>query len=183
MASSDPLKEFETLLAGSDYLFVLYYRGHWCPFCTAHIRELIPLAPAFASANATPVIITAEDAKQLPTTRAATGYTGAAIVDPAHIIATELRRRGWVDVAIQSCIRYYPHNRAEPAVLVVKRDGTVLESWAIAPALSNLYGGTSRPRLEQIWKNALAKEKGEARPHKKYNTTTVMVFLRQKLFG
>jgi peroxiredoxin len=103
----------------------------------SHIRELVALTPTLTAANATTLLITAQDEKRLPATRKSTGYTGAVIVDQTHVIATELRKRGWVDVAITSPYGHggYPHKMAQPAVLVLKKGGTVLESWAIVPGL------------------------------------------------
>jgi hypothetical protein len=168
-------------------------------------------------------------ASSLEATRASTGYTGAAIVDPENLLAAELKRRGWVDVAISIAPRFweYPHGMAQPAVLVVRRDSTVLESWAIVPSLvssylpsgrpsaplilvhvtrpetnnnetldeywaamaltdisqMNLHGASDRPKLEQIWSNALAKEKGESAPHEAYTTTWAVDLLQKTILG
>ena len=80
------------------------------------------------------MIITAEAAGSLPKTRAATGYNGEAISDPDHAIAGELKGRFELDVAI-SDKGGYPYGMAQPAVLVLKNDGTVVYKWAIVPKL------------------------------------------------
>lgn len=66
--------------------------------------------------------------------QAASGYTGTTIVDTKNILATELRRRGVVDVAITQKAGY-PQGMAQPAVVVLKKDGTVMYSWAINPSM------------------------------------------------
>jgi hypothetical protein len=81
-----------------------------------------------------PVTVTAEAASELPAMRKASGYTGETIVDPENFLAKELKRRGLLDVAI-SDKKGYPHGMAQPAVLVLRKDGTVLFKWAIVPTL------------------------------------------------
>jgi peroxiredoxin len=109
------------------------YRGHWCPFCRGWLSKLATLSPAIIAAGGTPVIITAEAEKYLDDTRAATKYDGKAIVDPENRLAKELDARGLVHVAISERSGY-DHGMAQPALLVLKENGTVLESWAIVPS-------------------------------------------------
>ncbi len=47
----------------------------------------------------------------------------------------------------------YPNGMAQPAVLVLKQDRTVLHSWAIVPGLMNLGGAKDRPALQEIWED------------------------------
>lgn len=85
-------------------------------------------------ANGNAVIVTAESADHLAETRAKTGYDGDAIVDPENILAGELKKRGLLSVAISEKSGY-PNGMAQPAVLLLKRDGSVLYQWAIVPSL------------------------------------------------
>jgi hypothetical protein len=84
--------------------------------------------------------VTAEAASELPAMRTASGYTGETIVDPDNFLAKELKRRGLLDVAI-SDKKGYPHGMAQPAVLVLRRDGTVLYQWATVPAFVSTFTG------------------------------------------
>ena len=90
-----------------------------------------------AAANGTTLIVTAEPSIHLPASRSASGYTGPAIVDPENILAAELKQRGCLQLAISNKSGYV-HGMAQPAILVIKKDGTVLYSWAIAPTLVRL---------------------------------------------
>ena len=112
----------------------LVYRGHWCPFCMSYLKTLQSLTNGIAEAHGETLIVTAEAEKELPGTRKATGYNGPAIVDPEHVLAKELKKRGLLDVAI-SKKGGYEHGMAQPAVLVLKKDGTVIYNWAINPGL------------------------------------------------
>lgn len=131
------------------------------------------------------MIITAEAEGNLEKTRTATGYNGEAISDPEHAIAGELKRRFGLDVAISEK-GGYPHGMAQPAVLVLKNDGTVVYKWAIVPKLSNLGGATDRPVLDEVIEQALAEIKGTpiitCKP-KAAGRTSVVGLLREKIFG
>ena len=85
------------------------------------------------AAHGTPLIVTAEVETHLGAMRSQTGYSGEAIVDPENLLAQELKRRGVLDVAI-SDKSGYKHGMAQPAVLVMKKDGTVVYQWAIVPS-------------------------------------------------
>lgn len=98
------------------------------------MRDFSSLSSTITAAHGTPLIVTAEPEIYLSATLSATDYAGAAIVDPSHLLAKELKRRGLLDVAITEK-KGYQHGVAQPAVLVIKRDGTVLESWAIVPKM------------------------------------------------
>lgn len=155
MSSSDPVKQFDTLFSNSDFLFIVCkitfpnsstlsannpnvdYRGHWCPFCLSYLRDFSSLSSALTAKNGTSLIVTAEPEIHLSATRSATGYTGAVIVDSSHLLAKELKRRGLLDVSVTEK-KGYRYGVAQPAVLVIKRDGTVLESWAVVPKMACL---------------------------------------------
>ena len=92
-------------------------------------------------AHGNAVIVTAESAEHLAATRAKTGYGGNAIVDPDNVLAAELKRRGLLNVAISEKAGY-PHGMAQPAVLVIKRDGTPLYQWAIVPSIVSCFSST-----------------------------------------
>ena len=92
------------------------------------------MAGSITAAGGKPLAVTAEPEPELPATRTASGYTGEAIVDPLNVLRRYLKARNLVDVAI-SQKNGYDHGMAQPAVLVLKKDGTVLFSWAITPGL------------------------------------------------
>ncbi|KAJ7676149.1 hypothetical protein B0H17DRAFT_1161534 [Mycena rosella] len=158
MASSDPVHEFDSLRAQSKFVFAVFYRGHWCPFCRGWLSKLATLSPAIIAAGGTPVIITAEAEKYLDDTRAATKYDGKAIVDPENRLAKELDARDLVHVAISERSSY-DHGMAQPALLVLKEDGTM-----------NLGGAKDRPVLDEVWENVEAQLHGKSKVHNTYST-------------
>lgn len=108
------------------------YRGHWCPFCRAYLKDFQTLVPSIKAAGGTPLIISAEDPKWLPEVREKTGYDGEAINDPENFLVNVFKSRGLVEVVISEKSGY-PHGMAQPAILVVDKDGKKLASWAIVP--------------------------------------------------
>ncbi|KAH6662014.1 hypothetical protein B0J14DRAFT_310870 [Halenospora varia] len=184
MDSQTPvLEQFNTLLSSSEVLFIVFYRGHWCPFCQTYLTTLAQLTPSITASNGTPLIVTSEPTPQhLEATRQATGYTGSAIIDTDNVLAKEFKARGWIDVAITEK-KGYAHGMAQPAVLVLKKDGTVLEKWAIVPSMMNMGGASDRPSLTQIWENTQAKLKNEKPVHGMYKKLGAMAVLKAKIFG
>jgi hypothetical protein len=85
---------------------------------------------SITTARGQTLIVTAEPAEHLPATRTTTGYTSEAIVDPEHVLVKYFKEKGLLDVAITER-KGYKHGLAQPAVLVIQKDGTVLEKWAI----------------------------------------------------
>jgi hypothetical protein len=153
------------------------------------------------AAHGTPLIVTAEVETHLGAMRSQTGYNGEAIVDPENLLAEDLKRRGLLDVAI-SDKSGYEHGMAQPAVLVMKKDGTVIYQWAIVPSLvrslqligeegnrcslvmqMNVGGATDRPSLVQIWENAQAQMNEKPAVHKTYSTMKFWQGLKLKIFG
>ncbi|KAI4253488.1 MAG: hypothetical protein LQ352_003656 [Teloschistes flavicans] len=119
MSDGHPKKEeYRTLISQSAFLFT----------------RLQSLSEQITSAGGSIVIITAESEENLAKTRQASGYTGRAISDPDNAIAGELQRRFGLDIAITPKSGY-PNGMAQPAVLVLKSDGTVVYNWAIVPKL------------------------------------------------
>ncbi|GAB1320972.1 hypothetical protein MFIFM68171_11182 [Madurella fahalii] len=187
--TSDPVKQFDRLLGSSAFLFLLYYRGHWCPFCIAHLKELAAVSDGIKAGGGTVAAVTAEEAPvAVDKVRSATAFADPVIVDPENVLVAELKRRGLLDVAVSDSqiyrLRGYKHGLAQPALLVVKRDGTVLQRWAIVPSLMNLGGATDRPVLAEVWKNVQKQLQGDdGDTEDKYTTTGVFHLVGQKIFG
>ncbi|KAH8667951.1 hypothetical protein BGZ60DRAFT_40918 [Tricladium varicosporioides] len=183
MDSQPPvLEQFNTLLSSSEVLFVVFYRGHWCPFCQTYLTTLTQLSPSIKAANGTPLIVTSEATEYLDATRQASGYTGAAIVDTENFLAKEFQARGWINIAITER-KGYAHGMAQPAVLVLKKDGTILEKWAIVPSMMNMGGASDRPSLTQIWENTQAKLNNKKPVHQMYKKLGSLGVLKAKIFS
>jgi peroxiredoxin len=123
------------------------YRGHWCPFCIAHVKELVAISAEIKAAGGVVAAATAEVPEHLDKFRASTGFSDTVIVDPENLLAKHLKKSELLEVAISDSqlyrLRGYKHGMAQPALLVINRDATVLQRWAIVPSLVSV-----------VWTNA-----------------------------
>jgi peroxiredoxin len=115
-------------------IYIPVYRGHWCPFCCAYLKDLQSIAGSIEAAHGIAVTITSEGPDFLPTMRSQTGFRGEMIADPENTIATKMKASRDLSIAISEK-KGYSHGMAQPAVIVLKKDGTVLYQWAIMPGL------------------------------------------------
>ncbi|KAL6717723.1 hypothetical protein ACLMJK_005638 [Lecanora helva] len=179
--TSNPVQRYDSIRAESGFVFVVFYRGHWCPFCQAYLKQLQSLNQRITDARGHVVTVTAENEFELPKMREATGYDGETIVDTENILAKELKRRGIIDVAI-SDKNGYPHGMAQPAVLVGTKQ-KVIYRWAIVPSVMNLGGAKDRPSLKEIWENAEAEMQGKQLVHATIPLQSFIQGIKQKIFG
>lgn len=133
-AEEQPVAQYKKLLACNSFLFVVFYRGHWCPFCMAYLNTLQALTSSIEGACGKVVAITAEPSEHITATRAASGYTGTLIVDEDNQLVKEMKSTAATDVAITER-KGYAKGMAQPAVIVIKNSGEVVHSWAIVPSL------------------------------------------------
>jgi len=80
--------------------------------------------------------------------------------DIPHTLRNYLSEQGWIDIVITDAkkepdvykaIKEYEFGVAQPGVLCIKPDKTVLYSWAIIPSKMNLGGAKDRPLPKDIW--------------------------------
>ncbi|EAQ87435.1 predicted protein [Chaetomium globosum CBS 148.51] len=154
-----PVQEFDHLVQSASFVFLLYYRGHWCPFCIAHFKQLIAISDEIKAAGGVIAAATAEVPEHLDKFRASTGFSDTVIVDPENELAKHLKKKELLDVAITDSqlyqLRGYKHGLAQPALLVMKRDGT------LTSREMNIGGATDRPVLAEVWRNVQKQLRGE----------------------
>ncbi|CZR65966.1 uncharacterized protein PAC_15866 [Phialocephala subalpina] len=182
MDTQSPVEKYRSLLSSHKFVFLVFFRGHWCPFCIAYLTTLTSLAPSIEASGGKVVIATSEPLNFLSDTRKATGYQGEAIVDPENELAKHLKQKGFLDVAISEK-KGYTHGMAQPAILVMNKEGEVFERWAIVPSMMNLGGAKDRPELEQVWENVQAKLEGKKMVHSAYKKIGAVGLLWGKVFG
>jgi len=85
--------------------------------------------------------------------------------DPTHVLRNYLAEQGLITIRISGGenatdsnfykvhpkIKLYKHGVAQPGVLCVKPDKSVLYAWAIDPNFMNLGGASDRPVPRDIW--------------------------------
>jgi peroxiredoxin len=90
---SNPFSTIESLQSSSEFLFVVFYRGHWCPFCNAYLKDFQNIKEAIQAAHGVAVTITSEHPSHLEAMQSQTGFTGEMIADPENTIAAEFKKR------------------------------------------------------------------------------------------
>ncbi|KAF7976228.1 hypothetical protein HWV62_7252 [Athelia sp. TMB] len=180
--SSTPIAYFDNLLTRHDFLFVVYYRGHWCPFCISYLKALAGIESQITALNGKVLAVTSEPQSHSAATRKLSGFTGEILVDTENLLAAELKKRGLLHVAISEKAGY-EHGMAQPSVLAVKQNMDVLYSWAIVPSLMNLGGAKDRPVLTQAWDNVQAELQGKKGPYKNVSKIGAGSVIFEKLFG
>ncbi|KPI35343.1 uncharacterized protein AB675_9975 [Cyphellophora attinorum] len=180
---SNPFSTIESLQSSSEFLFVVFYRGHWCPFCNAYLKDFQNIKEAIQAAHGVAVTITSEHPSHLEAMRSQTGFTGEMIADPENTIAAEFKKRHRFTPAI-SDKKGYPHGMAQPAVFVIQKNGTVVYQWAIEPALMNLGGAKDRPSLSEIWEDVQLKLNGQSpKIRKSYTKQSFFQVIGAKIAG
>ena len=166
----------------------------------SYLKSFQAITDEIVRANGTPLIVTAEAEEHPEATRSKTGYTGEALADPENRLAKELKSRNLVDVAI-SQRNGYPHGMAQPAILVIKKDGTPLFSWAINPSAvslslapnsysilifekMNLGGAKDRVDLDEVWQDLQGLLRGDiSKPRENYSKQSILRLLKKLVFG
>ncbi|TAQ88402.1 hypothetical protein B7494_g3260 [Chlorociboria aeruginascens] len=177
-----PIEEFTSLLSSSDFLFVVFYRGTWCPFCISYLKTLSTMQSKINGANGTTLAVTSQPSSFLPALRSSTNYSGPTINDPSNTLVKDLEKRGLIKLVISEK-KGYEHGMVQPGVLVLTKSGEVLEKWTQIPSVKNLGGAKDRPDLNQIWENVESKMKGGQVVHKTYSLQGILGVIREKLFG
>ncbi|CAF9927437.1 MAG: hypothetical protein HETSPECPRED_006586 [Heterodermia speciosa] len=179
---SNPIEKYDALRNTNEFVFLVFYRGAWCPFCQAYLKTLESIRPSITSAGGAVLAVTAEPASELPKMRTASGYDGETLVDTEHLLARELKRRGLIDVAISER-KGYAEGMVQPGVLIGGNRVGVVYSWAIRPATMNLGGAKDRPLLNEVWDNAQAKMAGKPPAHTKLGSLSLVSGLLQMIRG
>ncbi|KAL8276433.1 hypothetical protein RQP46_011185 [Phenoliferia psychrophenolica] len=168
------VQRYTELTESSSFVVVMFYRGHWCPFCIAYLESVKgAVADRIAAAGGTILVVTSEPSEHLDATIKSSGYAGEIVSDPTNALAGALRESGDIDVAVTKRAGY-ADGMAQPALLVKQSDGTVLFKWAIVPSMMNLGGASDRPDLEQVMDNVEATLGGKDNVHSKFKSRGVM---------
>ena len=102
------------------------------------LKSLLSLKPNIEARGGAVLLMTSESPDWTQTVRDTTAYKDTIIIDPENKLAAELKKRGLIDLAISSKSGY-PHGMSQPGILVVRKDESVLYSWAINPSLASIF--------------------------------------------
>jgi len=142
---------YKETLAKNEYICIVFYRGKWCPFCKAQLKDVQAVVDEMKRAGVAVYGHTAETQEQANAAQKEWGLDFDLIGNPDLSLAQFLAKEGIVAPVIQPDKRYQ-NSMVQPAIVFVRRrDGAVLFRWAHVPALSNLGGAKDRPVFQKVW--------------------------------
>ena len=185
MEALTPVDMYNASKRDSTLLFVVFYRGAWCPFCTGWFKEWLKIenfATQLRCLNAAFLVVSSENQDEVDRLMKKLGMDAFdarafGIGDPENTLALHLRQEGLLNVAITGepgpctiggCS--YPRGMVQPACLALEmRDqhAHVLYSWATVPKMLNLQGATDRPSPLKIWDYVMNAMKPDGKKMKK----------------
>jgi|GEM_PF-2536265 len=154
-------------IAAYDLNVFVFFRGHWCPFCQAYLRELDgTFRERVEAAGGRLVGITSQSAEGATLALEGWGLHYDVLSDPSNGLAdtfganiTPRDQTPLADVPTE-----YPNGMAQPAVIATDRNGKVLYQWAIVPSEMNIGGASDRPLPDDIWAAIEAARAGSPPP-------------------
>lgn len=143
---------------------LLFFRGDWCPFCQAWLRELDrDFRERVEAVGGRIVAVTSHGEAGADHARTAWGLRFPVLSQPDNALA----RRYGVAITPRAATPLaghpteYPDGMAQPAAIALDAAGNVLYRWAIDPAEANLGGASDRPLPAELWSAIEAARRGE----------------------
>jgi peroxiredoxin len=164
--STDPVAWLTDTTASHPLTVLVFFRGNWCPFCQAYLREMNgDFHARVRAAGGELIAVTSQSEASAQKARADWGVAYRVMSEPSNALARRF------DVAITPKAETvladdpveYPEGMAQPAVVALDQGGEVLFRWAIEPAAMNLGGASDRPLPMDIWPVIEAALAGEER--------------------
>ena len=154
-------------ISDHDLTVLAFYRGEWCAFCQAYLRELDgTFRERVVAAGGRLVGVTSQSAEAAQAARDNWGLHFDVLSDPS----TELARSFEIDITpkaespLADHPTEYPNGMSQSGMVVLDRDGALLYHWAVNPTAVNLHGASDRPLPEDVWAAIEAARSGAEAP-------------------
>ena len=111
-------------LAGSPAVLV-FYRGNWCPFCRAQVREMASRYPEFEKLGAALVLVSPQPATRSQALAAESGQLAHVLVDESNRLAEKfgIAMQHGVPVGLPGA---YAADTVMPTVIALNANGTIV---------------------------------------------------------
>lgn len=144
-----------------------FYRGEWCPFCQAYLRELDgTLRERVVAAGGRLVGVTSQSADAAQSAKDNWQLHYDVVSDPS----TELAQSFDIDITPKAATPLaehpteYPNGMSQSGMVVLNRAGEVIYQWAVNPTAVNLFGASDRPLPDDVWAAIEAAQAGTEAP-------------------
>lgn len=145
MSTLQTTSDLKGLIEQYDNLVLVTYRGKWCPFCKAYLKELNAKQNKFKGAKL--FVMSTDSIDDMTSFVDGNGFSLSAISDP-NITMHEV-----FDAPISRkhpMARTYPSKAfLQPAVFILK-NGELVFDWKQKAKLTNLGGASSRISIDEV---------------------------------
>ena len=131
-----------------DLTVFAFYRGEWCPFCQAYLRELDgTFRERVVAAGGRLLGVTSQSAEAAQAAQDNWGLRFDVVSDPS----TELAQSFEIDITpkaetpLADHPTEYPNGMSQSGMVVLDSDGALLYHWGVNPTAVNLHGASDRP--------------------------------------
>ena len=133
---------------------LVFFRGAWCPFCQAYLRELNgEFLQKVRAAGGELIGVTSQSAGAVASFAGDQGLAYRIVSEPANQLAKAHRVAitPKAETPLAEVPGEYVEGMAQPAVVAFDGAGRELFHWAIDPSTMNLGGASDRPLPADIW--------------------------------
>lgn len=130
---------------------MIFYRGHWCPFCSAHAKELNgEFRKKIEAKGGKLYAVTSEGDDGIKISNDKWGLDYDILSDRS----LELAKRYGVFITdgkdAHGGVEKYPDGMSQPAVIAIDKTGKMIFRWAIIPSEMNMGGAVDRPLTKDL---------------------------------
>lgn len=149
--------------ADRDLTVLVFYRGHWCPFCQSYLRELNgDFRTKVEAAGGRLIGITSQSTELANEAKQDWGLDYDVVSDPSNALATQfgINITAKADTPMADHPTEYPNGMSQTGVIVLNKAGDVVYKWAVDPTEVNLHGASDRPLPDDVWAAIVADRDG-----------------------
>lgn len=150
-----------------EFSVLVFYRGHWCPFCQSYLRELNgEFREQVVAAGGRLLGITSQSTELALEAQEAWGLDFAVSSDPSNELARSfnINITPKAETPMADHPTEYPNGMSQTGVVVLSRAGEVVYRWAVDPTEVNLFGASDRPLPGEVWGAIEAHRSGQEIP-------------------
>lgn len=127
----------------------VFFRGDWCPWCNAYLRDFNSHLDQVASLGGKIVGITSQKGNQSAVNNDL-GFDIRVDEDNVEALKYGIFITPKEETPLKDVEGMYPGGMVQPGVVIEDADGEVLYRWAIVPSEMNLGGASDRPLVTDI---------------------------------
>jgi len=152
---TDPQAFLDRELGGRPLSVLVFFRGSWCPFCQAYLREMNgDFLRAIRERGGELFGVTAHSEGAAAGAKRDWGLDYPVVSDPDNGLAQrfDVAITPKAETPLADAPGEYPTGMAQPAVIALDGKGQVRFRWAIDPSEMNLGGASDRPLPMDVWR-------------------------------